>query len=82
MYLAKFLNAFRGCIISWGNLIENYWWGAPSTAASFYSAKLCSSLYWEVRYIRGLLYRDSTVCNFALLRGKGKAKAVTNVKNA
>ena len=56
-------------------------------AAYFYSAKLCSSLYREVRYIRGLLYRDSTVCNFALLRGKGKqtpieAKVVTNVKNA
>ena len=35
---------FRRCIICWGNLIENYWWGAPRTAASFYSAKLCSSL--------------------------------------
>ena len=43
-------------------------------AAYFYSAKLCSSLYQEVRYIKGLLYRDSTVCNFALLRVKGKGK--------
>ena len=78
-----------------GTLIENYWWGegggAPRTAAYFHSAKLCSSLYREVRHIRGLLYRDSTVCNFALLRGKGKGKGkqtpieatvVTNVKNA
>ena len=61
--------------------------GAPRTATSFYSAILCSSLYREVRYIRGLLYRDSTVCNFALLRGRVKqtsieAKVVTNVKNA
>ena len=78
-------------MICWGNLIENYWWGAPRTAAYFYSAKLCSSLYREVRYIRGLLYRDSSVCNFALLRGNGKrkdkqtpieVKVVTNVKNA
>ena len=45
--------------------------GGGGTAASFYSAKLCS-LYREVRYIRGLLYRDSTVCNFALLKGKGE----------
>ena len=64
--------------------------GGGGTAASFYSAKLCSSLYREVRYIRGLLYRDSTVCNFALSNGKRKrvkqtsieAKVVTNVKNA
>ena len=48
--------------------------GGTRTAASFYSAKLCSSLYREVRYVRGLLYRDSTVCNFALLRGKSKGK--------
>ena len=27
-----------------------------------------------VRYIRGLFHRDSTVCNFALLRRKGKGK--------
>ena len=42
--------------------------------AFLYSAKLYSSLYQEVRYIRGLLYRDSTVCNFAVLRGKCKGK--------
>ena len=58
MYFAKFLNAFV----------------KPRTAASFYSAKLRSSLYREVRYIRSLLYRDSTVCNFALLRGEFKGK--------
>ena len=80
-------------MMCWGNLIENYWRGegAPRTAAYFYSAKLCSSLYRDFRYIRGLLYRDSTVCNFALLRGSGngkgkqtsiEAKVVTNVKNA
>ena len=32
----------------------------------------CVVRYMEVRYIRGLLYRDSTVCNFALLKGKGE----------
>ena len=46
----------------------------PPPPRSFYSAKLCSSLYREVRHIRGLLYRDSTVCNFALLRGRVKEK--------
>ena len=71
---------FRRYIICWGNLSKiidggggGTGGGAPRTAASFYSAKFCSSLYREVRYIRGLLfYRDSTVCNFALLKGKGE----------
>ena len=27
-----------------------------------------------VRYIKGLFHRDSTVCNFVLLRRKGKGK--------
>ena len=73
MMIDSFKFHFRRYIICWGNLIENYWWGgggAPRTAASFYFTKLCSSLYREVRFFRGLLYRDSTVCNFALLKGK------------
>ena len=57
---------FRRYIICWANLIWKLLVGAPRTAASFYSAKLCSSLY------QGLLYRDSTVCNFALLKRKGE----------
>ena len=36
--------------------------------------QLYVTLYREVRYIRGLLCSDSTVCNFALLRGKGKGE--------
>ena len=48
--------------------------GYPAPPHPFIVHKLCSSLYREVRYIRGLLYRDSAVCNFALLRGKGKGK--------
>ena len=56
-----------------------------------YFAKFLNALENFPVYIRGLLYRDSTVCNFALLRGKGKkkgkaasieAEVITHVKNA
>ena len=55
-----------------GNLIENYWWGGGGGAPAPPHPFILQNCV--VRYIRGLFHRDSTVCNFALLRRRVKEK--------
>ena len=46
--------------------------GHPTPPHTFILQNCVVRYTGEVRYIMGLLYLDSNVCNFALLKGKGE----------